>query len=300
MALKRLIRWTYRGVRSWVDEPAVVSELPAGAPAVPFDNSYKWLWASMLKVMSDSVAAKRPHYVWGVLQGAALGRVIGLKRVSVMEIGVAGGAGLLAMQRAAEMTEELVGINVDVYGFDTGVGIPKPLDYRDMPYKWSEGYYPCDVSELKQRLRNAHLSIGLLKDTVPSFLSAQPAPIAFVGFDTGMYSSTKDAMGLLQADHARLIPRVPCSFRSAIGKDVTEFGAELLAISEFNAGNEMRKLSTIKGLNYFVPPQFRWWWIDMMYSLHILNHPLYSHPDAYNLSTSIDLDDNERFEEASG
>jgi hypothetical protein len=113
-----------------------------------------------------------------------------------------------------------------------------------------------------------------------------------------MYSSTKDAMGLLQSDHARLIPRMPCSFRSAIGKDVTEFGAELLAISEFNASQQVRKLSPIKGLAYFVPPQFRWWWIDTMYSLHIFDHPMYGCPDAYQHSTSIDLHDNERFERA--
>lgn len=299
MGMKRVFRSVYRRLRSWLAEEEGLPEVAQEPALVPFDNSYKWLWPTMIRVMKDPVAAKRPHYVWGVLQGAALGKVLGLERVSVMEIGVAGGAGLLAMQRVAELAEELVGIKIEVYGFDTGVGIPKPIDYRDMPYKWSEGYYPCDVNQLKQHLRAAQLKIGLLKDTIPDFLQARPAPIAFVAFDTGMYSSTKDAMSLLRAEYAQLIPRVPCAFRSAIGKDVTEFGAELLAISEFNAESPMRKLSTIKGLTYFVPPQFRWWWIDTMYSLHILDHPQYGHPDAYQLSTAIDLDDRERFESAS-
>ncbi len=298
MGVKRLLRSIYRQLRLWLAEPEEAAAVPAEPAMVPFDNSYKWLWATMIRVMGDPVAAKRPHYVWGVLQGAALGKVLGHQKISVMEIGVAGGAGLLAMQRAAEITEKIVDIGIEVYGFDTGIGIPKPIDHRDMPYKWSEGYYPCDVKELTRRLGKAQLKMGLLKDTVPVFLRGGPAPIAFVAFDTGMYSSTKDAMGLLEAEPARIIPRVPCSFRSAIGKDVTEYGAELLAISEFNAAHAMRKLSTIKGLNYFVPPQFRWWWIDMMYSLHILDHPHYGHPDAYNLSTSIDVDDNERFEAA--
>ena len=299
MGVKGAVKSLLRSVRQWLEDDEAEPTTPPDAPSVPFDNSYTWLWATMLKVMNDPLAAKRPHYVWGVLQGAALGKVLGLNRVSVAEIGVAGGAGLLAMQRVAEICEELVSIRIEVYGFDTGVGIPKPQDYRDMPYKWSEGYYPCDVDQLKQRMRSAHLRIGLLKDTVPTFLQGTPPPLAFVGFDTGMYSSTKDAMGLLRADHACLIPRMPCSFRSAIGKDVTEFGAELLAISEFNASHRMRKLSSIKGLAYFVPPQFRWWWIDTMYSLHVFDHPTYGNPDAYRLSASIDFHDNEHFQAAS-
>lgn len=298
MGIKAALRSVLQRIRQWLEE-AEPEQVPSAEPEqVPFDNSYKWLWASMAKLMKDPVAAKRPHYVWGVLQGAALGKVLGCPRVSMMEIGVAGGAGLLAMERAAELCEELTGITIDVYGFDTGVGIPKPHDYRDMPYKWSEGYYPCDVAELKKRLHRADLRIGLLKETIPVFLAEKPAPVAFVAFDTGMYSSTKDAFGLFAGAHEVLIPRVPCTFRSTIGKDVSEYGGELLAISEFNRDHAMRKLSSIPGLLYFVPQQYRWWWIDTMHSLHIFDHPLYGAPDAYKHSVAIDLDDAERFQSA--
>ena len=269
--------------------------VPDNRANIPFDNSYKWLWVNMEKLMGDPVAAKRPHYVWGVLQGAALGKVLGLERVSVIEVGVAGGAGLLAMESAVEHCERLVDIKIDVYGFDTGVGVPKPIDYRDTPYKWSEGYYPCDMSALKKRLRRAQLRIGLLKDSIPAFTKQLPAPIAFVGFDTGMYTGTKDAMHLFDAGHGLLIPRLPCSFRSAVGKDVTEFGGELLAISECNSTHESRKLSRIPGLTYFVPAKYCGWWIEMMYCLHVFDHPLYGNPDAYEQSAVIDLDDKEEF-----
>jgi hypothetical protein len=295
MGMKGVIRSVVRGVRGWLEEADHQPQAANILPQVSFDNSYKWLWTTMLRVMKDPVAKKRPHYVWGVLQGAALGKVLGLKRVSVMEIGVAGGAGLLALERTAELCEESVDMKIDVYGFDTGVGIPKPQDYRDMPYKWSEGYYPCDMAKLKQRLRRAELRIGLLKETMPEFAKQISGPVAFVAFDTGMYTGTKDAMSLFDAAHDVLLPRIPCSFRSAIGKDITDFGAERLAISEFNASHAMRKLSTIPGLEYFVPPQYRWWWIEMMYSLHIFDHPQYGAPDAYQLSSVIDLDDNEEF-----
>lgn len=298
MGLKHVIRTLVRSIRTWVAEDTSQPEVPHVISDVPFDNSYKWLWASMINVMQDPVASKRPHYVWGVLQGAALGKVLGSNRVSVMEIGVAGGAGLLALERVAELCEASVDVKIDVYGFDTGVGVPKPQDYRDLPYKWSEGYYPCDMAKLKQRLRRAELRVGLLKDTMPAFTTQRHGPVAFVGFDTGMYTGTMDALSLFHGRHDLLLPRVPCSFRSAIGKDASAFAGERLAISEFNADHVMRKLSKIFGLTYFVPPQFRWWWIDMMYTLHMFDHPQYGVPDAYQLSAVIDLDDNEEFHAA--
>ena len=39
----------------------------------------------------------------------------------MLEFGVAGGAGLVAMERVAEGTESLIGIRIEVHGFDTGV-----------------------------------------------------------------------------------------------------------------------------------------------------------------------------------
>jgi hypothetical protein len=262
---------------------------------VPFDNSYTWLWTRMEQILGDPVARRRPQYAYGVLQGAALAKVLGLDRVSVIEVGVAGGAGLLAMERAVELCEREVEVRIDVFGFDSGTGMPKPKDYRDIPYKWSQGYYPGNIEELKNRLSRADLRIGLLSETVPQFLSQHPASVAFVGFDACMFSATSDALRIFTGTHDSLLPRVPCSFRSAIGKDFSDYTGELLAIAEFNRQNAARKLSPIRGLQYFVPSRFRWWWVDMMYSLHVFDHPLYGAPDAYKLSSVIDIDDNEEF-----
>ena len=115
MGVKGAIRSMLQGVRGWMEEPDHLPVSMDESLQVPFDNSYKWLWATMLRVMKDPVAAKRPQYVWGVLQGAALGKVLGLKRVSVMEIGVAGGAVLLAIERVAELFEESLAMKNDVY-----------------------------------------------------------------------------------------------------------------------------------------------------------------------------------------
>lgn len=97
-------------------------------PDVPFDNRDEWKQATYLKLNQDPLCAKRPQYIWGVLQGAALGKVLGIERISVIEFGVVGGAGLIAMERAAELAEGMVGIEIDIYGFDTGVGMQKIID----------------------------------------------------------------------------------------------------------------------------------------------------------------------------
>ncbi|MHC4129678.1 MAG: hypothetical protein ACYSUA_16250, partial [Planctomycetota bacterium] len=41
-------------------------------------------------------------------------------RISALEFGVAGGNGLLALERAAMRLAEIFGVEIDVYGFDSG------------------------------------------------------------------------------------------------------------------------------------------------------------------------------------
>ena len=116
-------------MKHWLsDEPPKPS--PAPEP-IPFDNSYQWLGASFETLMKDPVCARRPQYVWGVLQGAALAKVIGVEEITVIELGLGGGAGLVTMERVADRCQEMIGIRIQVAGFDTGAGYPRPQDYRD-------------------------------------------------------------------------------------------------------------------------------------------------------------------------
>ena len=82
----------------------------------------------------------RPHYGHGLLQAAILARKLGHSAVTAIEFGVAGGAGLIALENHAEQVRKETGIRVVVYGFDTGSGMPSPVDYRDIPYLWEAGY----------------------------------------------------------------------------------------------------------------------------------------------------------------
>jgi len=100
---------------------------------IPFDNTLSVLGHMFLKLIEDNRIALKPMYAWGVLQAAALAKVLKLPSISVIEFGVAGGAGLLSLEAAALKIRDITGIAVETYGFDTGQGLPKPIHYRGQP-----------------------------------------------------------------------------------------------------------------------------------------------------------------------
>jgi hypothetical protein len=241
---------------------------------------YQRLNSIFEKLAVEPSCSPRPYYAWGVLQGAHLGKALGIERVSVIEFGVAGGNGLVALERIAERVEQILGIGIDVYGFDTGGGLPMPVDYRDCPNLWSSGYFPMDKEKLQKRLRKAQLVLGLVEETVPKFIGSKSSPVAFVSFDLDYYSSTMQAFKLLEAGPSVLLPRIYCYFDDIIGFTYSEYTGERLAISEFNAAHPMKKLSPIYGLKHFLPePHCDSWWHEMFYIAHAFDHELYNRPD---------------------
>jgi hypothetical protein len=291
MSIRKPIIGLVKGIKRWLRDDEFHN-----IPEVPFDNRDDWMRFAFLKLMRDPVCRKRPQYVWGVLQGAALSKVLGISRISVIEFGVAGGGGLISMERTAELTEEMVGIVIDVYGFDTGSGNPKLLDYRDVPFRWSEGSWPMDIQKLENLLHRAKLVLGHTGDTIAGFISSNPAPVAFAAFDLTMYSSTIEALKLFEADVSLLLPRTYCMFRSLLGSrgDQCDYIGERLAIQEFNTRYTMRKLCHMDGLRYFIPNNYGSW-PEFFYLLHIFDHPLYCRPSSLRQSVDIDTECREIF-----
>src|SRR6185436_5549281 len=112
------------------------------------------------------------------------------------------------------------GVDIDVYGFDMGSGLSSPRDYRDMPFIWTEGNYRMDIPALNKRLKRAKLVLGDVEQTVTTFAKAfSPAPIGFISWDLDYYSSTKNAMKLLDAPHQYFMPRTICYFDDIVGDD---------------------------------------------------------------------------------
>jgi hypothetical protein len=225
----------------------------------------------------SGVPSGRPHYVWGALNGVYLARTLGIKRISVAEFGVAGGNGLVALEVIADKLSRAFEVEIDVYGFDTGVGCPKPTDYRDSPNLFREADYPMDVESLRKRLKRAQLVLGPVETSVPTFIASHPSPLAFAAFDMAAYSATSKAMRVFEASEEMLLPRVQCYFVGTTGLTFSDFTADRLAISEFNATHAMRKVTPCYSLESFVYDSKVW--AGRMFLAHIFDHALYGTND---------------------
>jgi hypothetical protein len=195
--IRRALKIGIRAAREWVKEEPDQGDFDRDAFVFPFLNS----------ILRKTLATRPLTYA------AHLAKAIGTNAISVVEFGVAGGVGLLTLEQAAERAEADFGLRIDVYGFDTGTGLPKPGDYRDCPNLYAEGTYAMDLEKLRGRLRRGRLVLGLVRDTVPQFLLSDPAPVAFLGFDLDLYSSTMDAFRLLDARCPAAAPADSMLFR---------------------------------------------------------------------------------------
>jgi hypothetical protein len=172
--------------------------------------------------------------VWTAAQQALKQRV---GEISVIEFGVAGGAGLLALQHEAEAVERETGVRIKVFGFDMGAGLPSFIgDYRDHPDMWRPGDYAMDEPRLRAKLRErTTLIIGNVAETAPNFLRQyDPPPIGFISFDLDLYSSTRDALRILSDPDRRMLWHVPVYFDDIEFLGNHRHAGELLAIDEFN------------------------------------------------------------------
>ena len=182
------------------------------------------------------------YYAYGLLLAAQEGKKKCYERISVIEFGVASGRGLIHMELYAREISRLYGIDIDVYGFDSGKGLFPPMDYRNCPHLWIEGDYKMDYDALQDRLHKAKLVIGDICETTKTFLGDyNPAPIAFISVDVDPYTPTVAILDMLLEDDKYFTPVVTMYFDDNF--DSIEFQGETLAIKEFNQKNESMKIS---------------------------------------------------------
>lgn len=212
-------------------------------------------------------AVPRPYYGFPIFHSLRLAKSLGYKKVSIIEFGVAGGSGLVNIEYHVKEIQKIIDIDVEIYGFDSAVGLPKTLDYRDLPYFWKEGFYKMDIPKIKSRLSSAELILGDVKETLKNF---DCAPVACVIVDLDYYSSTVAALEIFNKPH---LPRVFCYFDDVapISGEIclfNEFTGELLAINEYNTKNTSRKIAKYVGKNTTYK--------DNIYIVHDFEHPQYN------------------------
>lgn len=235
----------------------------------------------------------KPAYAYCMFRAAQLASRLGIGRISALELGVAGGNGLVAMESHAADVEELTGVAVSVFGLDTGEGLYKPADVRDMPYYFAPGHYQMDVEKLHSRLTRAELILGDARETFAEFVAAGNPPIGVIAFDMDYYSSTVGVLDIVgHEEHAKaFLPRVYTYFDNVTGfkgQDYNEFTGELLAIAEFNEHHSSTKLSLDR---HFMARPIQPPWSAQIYTLHRFNHPDYSTYVGHTSARSLQLRD---------
>jgi hypothetical protein len=217
----------------------------------------------------------RQHHAYCILASADLARSMGIGEVTLVEFGVASGAGLLNMSKIAESVTKQTNVRFKIYGFDTGAGMPPPKSYRDHPDLYRQGDFPMDFARLRRALpANCQLILGELSETVGPFLASMrpDAPLGFCSIDVDYYSSAVDALAVLTGAPENYLPRVLLYLDDVHHEAHNSWCGERLAIHEFNLAQPMRKAEPhvfLRGNRLFRNAA----WIDHIMTLHVLDHP---------------------------
>jgi hypothetical protein len=218
----------------------------------------------------------RQQHAYGLLAACEQALRRGLSSITVIEFGVASGTGLMNMVEIANKLTKKLGIKINIIGFDTGKGMPVPIDYRDHVNLYGKGDFPMMADLLREKLpENAKLVLGEVKDTVLNELEliTEDSPIGFVSFDLDYYSSTKDALSIFNDKNPnKYLPHVIVYLDDISLPEHNEYAGAMLAVKEFNETDGYRKLcipNFLASARIFKNAT----WIKQIRYAHIMDHP---------------------------
>jgi hypothetical protein len=240
-----------------------------------------WLAGSRLiplpfRFLVDIGCLERPGHAYCMWNAAKLARELGYAEISVAEFGVAGGVTLILLEGYAKRIEKSLGVRVKVYGFDGGSGLPQLEGVKDLPYWFRPAQYVMDEKLLRERLDSAELVIGNVRDTVLDFFTkADRPPIGAMFIDLDFFSSSRDALRILEASYENFLPRLFLYLDDIIGGPTQMYGVfngELAANEWFNSTHDRIKIH----LNQNLLPDSRFRWRYQVYYAHLFDHPRYA------------------------
>lgn len=214
----------------------------------------------------------RPQYALGLFLSASLASQIGYKKISAIEFGCWEFEGLVDLEHYATEIEKIFEVEIEIYGFEGGEGLPPPADYKDRLYQFSKGEMRS-TSIHKNKLKKSKIIYGDFKHTVPQFINTKTfAPIASLFNDADYFSSTKISLEILRQENK--LPKVFLYF------DDLNFSSsctgELGAINDFNKLNET-KIDVIPEFAETLAMYWRKWAFlgKRFYIHHDFNHDKY-------------------------
>ena len=244
----------------------------------PFLYNLLSIWVYFLGDFSAKVdydlLITRPEYGFGIKHAFEIAAKEGISKVILIEFGCAAGQGLYTMLEIASNLRRKYKIDFEIVGFDSGIGMPQPKDYRDHPEMYRTGDFPPENLDYNNLPKKITIKLGNIKSTVNEFLNSKlyiDYKIAFVAIDVDYYTSTLDCFDLFISNKNRYLSKVVVHFDDIKDLDHNEYCGELLAIKEFNTKDFPRKLckmNLLKSQRYFKNAPY----LDLMYYCHIFDH----------------------------
>lgn len=238
------------------------------------------LFGSVVRKIDYDLLPRQP-YAFGLQQAfefaAAHREKLAIKRLVIIEFGVASGAGLLNLCRLSERLSAHYGVECRIVGFDTGEGMPPPVDYRDHPEKYLDGdFVPHDTAALESALpANASVIYGNVGETLAKLELGPGEVVGFVSIDVDYWSSARDCLTLFDKTATRFLPKTPVYLDDVNNVDHHSFAGELLAVSEFNEAHERRKIVRMNGLrNWRIFKNALW--LDQMFWFFDFDHSYFT------------------------
>ena len=217
----------------------------------------------------------RANYLYGMLRACDVAKYFGKKKVTVIEFGVASGAGLLNMVELAPQIQRETGVEPRIIGFDTGKGLPPVKGYKDHPELWNGGDFAMENREVLMRkiAGRAEIVWGDINDTIGPATDGidDSAPLGFISMDVDIYSASKAALRCLTSKPEKYNPAVSMYFDDVSFFFANNWAGELAAIEEFNQENELRKIGPDRSLPGRRPHKGENWY-SAMYVCHVLDH----------------------------
>jgi hypothetical protein len=249
----------------------------------------KPLRVAILKYLSLKYKTFRPHYETILYESCLQAKKLGYSEVSILELGVAGGNGIISLENYKKKIEKILKIKITIYGFDSEQGLPEPESYKDLGFFWKKGLFQVDKNLLEKKI-DSQIIYGDIRNTVDEFVTLSPKNISAIFFDLDYYSSTKNFLKQIKKLQYFLCPRVYCYFDDVfdINYGICEFNGELLAIKEFNEeNNEIKIANTLDSINDFKFPLAK----NMLWVMHNFSHQDYNKFIGPNNINSLSLRD---------
>lgn len=230
-----------------------------------------FVFGNFVKKIDYDLVPRQP-YAFGLNESFKNAAKKKIKKILVIEFGVASGTGLFNLSFLASKLSNIYGVDYEVIGFDTGKGMPPPLDYRDHPEKYRTGDFPPLTLPRTKLPLKTKIYYGEIKETINLLKNdlVDNIKIGFVSIDVDYYSSTKACLKVFNFEQSFYLPSVIVYFDDVNNPDHNKFCGELLAIDEFNLANKYRKITKMT--------QLRNWrifknaiWLDQMYFMHVLD-----------------------------